>query len=908
MTGRPQLTRVLGTLAVLPLLVVLVATAGAAPKHHPAHHSRGSGSGRRHKGGADPLDPGKPIALGIGYRPQVLVDEAGVAHITYASPSEQVGPETAHKYTAGWDNYCRLPRGAHGCADHERFDAPIQYAPGGIKGLEVTNPFFGNSPGADQDIGEGALPLATGDQLSILAHRPGNKVAVPEGKEGLSEDVNFLWTSDDGGDKFTGPGLTSTLDYYGGAVAYGNPSSIGIFGSTGELIGDEKTGDHVFFQQVRAGTFAPASARVDLGVGKFDLLARRQIAADGDRPVVAFDDLRDVFVREYKGKGDIDEAKNWSTSKFPGFGPSITSGPHGTWLTYYPTVHNLTGGFPKALVVKLVDGHPAGPRVPVFPDFTQGAEDQLAEAADGELFAAWVQKGKQEEDNRYVMMSTSRDGRHWSKPRSLYDAGPKDGAAGLQIGVGPDGGGVAVFVHGGNGDKVTETKLRDLFGIGGLVTAVPFGARGSTGKKGLGTAGTTDSGCLDVRFGAFHAHVDSGCFLQVATKKDPKGDASIAYGGVHVNGLEIHPDAPGTAILIDAAAHTIESVGGKVSILMQHPGIPDVKLWDGVLHADLGKKDNAGDPLFSLPMASYQANVLGFESLGTPVVVLGKESVTIPVALKLPAYLGVTGSATLAANMSEGLVRPSLHITIPDIARPGLALRGGAIDWAGPEQQWAGTATLEVPPGAGPAGLDVGTQIAFDHGDFASGSFTSAPYPGTPVWRNAYLASLSAGFDIHPPGSLTGNAVLGAVAHGAGVYSLQATGALTTAFGTPTTMNVVGSGAIYGVPLTSAHATFTTAGTFHETGILGYEGGGLKIGGTVDANTNLAAGTTSGTIAGEFTFLGQGVSQSLPFNDTGFGYCKDVGPVSSGFVFKWSGGVSVHATGCDSALGESGTG
>ena len=153
---------------------------------------------------------------------------------------------------------------------------------------------------------------------------------------GTSEDVNFLWTSDDGGKKFTGPGLTSTMDYYGGAVAYGSPASIGIFGTTGELIREPKTLGHVFFQEARAGSFAPAGARVDLGRGKNDLLARRQIVADGDRPLVAFDDLKDVFVREYKGKGDIDDAANWTTSKFPGQDPSLASGPHGAWLTYHP--------------------------------------------------------------------------------------------------------------------------------------------------------------------------------------------------------------------------------------------------------------------------------------------------------------------------------------------------------------------------------------------------------------------------------------------------------------------------------------------------------------------------------------------------------------------------------------------
>ena len=109
-----------------------------------------------------------------------------------------------------------------------------------------------------------------------------------------------------------------------------------------------------------------------------------------------------------------------------------------------------------------------------------------------------------------------------------------------------------------------------------------------------------------------------------------------------MNGLEIRPDAPGTAIVIDDATHTIESTGGNVSVLLQHPGIPDVTLWDGPLKADLGKADNVGDPLFTLPMTSFHANVLGFEVLGTPTVTLGTESVSIPVSLKMPGYLGVT--------------------------------------------------------------------------------------------------------------------------------------------------------------------------------------------------------------------------------------------------------------------------
>jgi hypothetical protein len=892
MSVRATSGKLLGPLVVLAVLLASLggAAAAAAPQHH-----RGKGA-RHHHGGKSGLNPGKPIHIAFGYRPQVLVDDAGVAHITYASPAVEHGPAGEHTYTAGWDNYCRLARGAGKCAGHTRLDAPIAYPKPG-----ETGPFFENSPGRNQDIGEGAIPLATGNQLAILGHRPGNVVEVPGG---TSEDVNYLWTSDDGGKQFTGPGLTSTMDYYGGAAAYGDPASIGLFGTTGELLQDSKTAGHVFFQEARAGTFAPEGARVDLGPGHDDLLARRQIVADGDRPLVAFDDLKDVFVREYRGKGNIDNAASWTTSKFPGTDPSLASGPHGTWLTYYPPGNFLAGHVPGAVVVKLVDGRRSGPSTPVFPSQLEGDEDQLAEAADGELFAGWVQEDGQDDEYRHLMVSTSSDGRHWSEPRQLFDAGPGDGVEGLQIGVGPDGGGVAVFVHGGTGKKV---NVGTLFGIGGQVTAVPFGARGSTGKKGLGGGSPGNAGCLDIRFGAVHAHVDSGCFLRIVDKAHPNG-ASIAYGGVHVNGLEVRPDSPGAAIVIDAGTHTIESTGGTASILLQHPGIPDVKIWDGTLHAALGKKDEPGDPLFALPMTDFHANVLGFEALGTPSAVIGDESVAIPLSLKLPSYLGVAGSATLAASMAEGLERPSLHIAIPDLIFPGLELRGASIDWTGPEQQWVGTGELEMQPGAGAAGLDVhGAQVAFDHGEFTSGGFTAAPDPGTPIYHNAYLANLDAALDLHPPHSLTGNAEIGAVAHGGGLYSLQATGPLKTEFGNPSTMNVEGEGAIYGVPLNHAHATFTTAGTFHETGTLGLEESGLTIGGTVDANTDLATGTTAGVIAGGFSFAGQSVEQSLPFNDTGFGYCKDIGVASAGFLFEWTGGIQVFLTGCEEALASSGT-
>ncbi|MFZ0044000.1 MAG: hypothetical protein WAK93_22005, partial [Solirubrobacteraceae bacterium] len=564
-----------------------------------------------------------------------------------------------------------------------------------------------------------------------------------------------------------------------------------------------------------------------------------------------------------------------------------------------------------AVVVKLVNGQRSGPEMGIFPEILNSQDNQLAEDANGGLVAAYESKPANGQTFNRLFIRTSRNGRHWTAPREIYHVGSHDGIAGLETALAPDGGGVAVFVHG----SIHDGNELGAFSIGGQIVAVPFGRSGSTGQKGLGqlSAGTTpgEAGCLDVRFGAVHAHVDSGCFLR--DPDDPTGSAAIAYGGVHVNGLELRPDAPGTAIVIDPRKHTIDSVHGTVSILLQHPGVPDIKIWDGTLHAYLGSHDNPGDLLFPLPMSGFHANVLGFEALGTPDVILGKESVTIPVALQLPAYLGVTGSATLAANSTDDLEPASLHMTIPDMIFPGLEASHASIDWDGPAQQWSGTTELQTQPGAGASGLDVdGARIAFDHGEFTSGGFTAAPYPGTPIHSNADLTDFDAAVDLHPPRSFSGQAEMGANPKGDHTYALEATGTFHVDFGNPSTMTVSGDGSLYGLlPLTNAVATFTTDGDFSEAGQLGFDGFGVTLAGRVDAAAALGAGTVSGQLDGEFSVFGITIaSKVIPFNDSGFGACQSegVGPasVSAGFIFRFNGPPTVSLTDCDSDLASAG--
>jgi hypothetical protein len=66
-------------------------------------------------------------------------------------------------------------------------------------------------------------------------------------------------------------------------------------------------------------------------------------------------------------------------------------------------------------------------------------------------------------------------------------------------------------------------------------------------------------------------------------------------------------------------------------------------------------------------------------------------------------------------------------------------------------------------------------------------------------------------------------------------------------------MTVTGDGTIEGVPLTSARATFSTDGQFHQSGQIGLDAFGIDVHGAVDATAALDAGSIAGQITGSFS-------------------------------------------------------
>ncbi len=273
------------------------------------------------------------------------------------------------------------------------------------------------------------------------------------------------------------------------------------------------------------------------------------------------------------------------------------------------------------------------------------------------------------------MLSTSTDGRHWSKPQQLYRRGPPRR-------------------HLRAADR-RRPRRRRRRGLRPRRHRQEGQRRHAVRDRRAGDRGAVRPARLDREEGPRHPKLRQRGLprhplrrrprprrlrLLPAARRQERTRAATPRSPTAAStstASRCAPTRPARAIVIDDAAHTIESVGGNASILLEHPGIPTIKLWDGPLKAALGKADNVGDPLFSMPMTTFHGDVLGFEALGTPVAVLGTESVSIPLSLKMPSYLGVTGSATLAANMAEGLQRPSLHIAIPDVVLTGVELRGG---------------------------------------------------------------------------------------------------------------------------------------------------------------------------------------------------------------------------------------
>jgi hypothetical protein len=836
------------TLGALALALAPPAALAAGGYHSPGY------KGTKKLPKVTPVPPPPPAILGPGSLPHVLVDAAGTGHIAWTA-----GGQT----TESVFRYCRLPRGQRTCAASSSLIPPDN------------DSASGNGPQTDIDF-EGPIPLSIGNELLVLDHRCCNSVPLPDGSS--SSDVNFLYTSEDGGATFTGPGIVGTQTPSGNAIVYGgNSPAIGV-------ISDTETGG-TFFQ----GSSAFTEATANLGnLGPNEAYDGR-LALDGTRPVAAFTDLSGrIFIREYTGTGDVNDVANWSVSQTQGYNARLVGGTKGVWLAYQT---GLTSG---AWMVRPVSGGVAtGTPVQVVPAGTDTGYFTFDEGPSGELIAGWVNRDVTDNE---IHIRTSTNGVQWTADSVLAASGSDSH---LAVAAAPDGGGYAVFQQ-----STTSGEAQ--------IAVAPFGTHKANGKKGLGNLDGEGAGglggdayasasCTDVHFGVIDALAEEGCFLR--DPAHPNSGAAVTGGEIRLNGLEVIPD-PGVNIVIDPRQHTIDTTG-SVSVNLRAPGIGDITLYHGELHISLpGKLAGLGQTLFDFDTSKFAAVLEGFPIEGKIDVQLAKDAVKIPISLKLPPYMGgISGAATLLADNTNGLQLTSLHIGVDDLVLGALEVKQLSITYTESGDVWKGSAKLNIPAGTPYFGIDV--MVEFDHGDFTMGSFSVfLPFPGVPIFTDAYLAGFGGGFDIHPPKKkFFGSVTVGAIPLDPPNYAITVKGTVSITFvdNGPVILEVDGVGAVHGFEIANAKLVFQTNGYFEVDGGVDIDLDVAELKASVSAFVDLPGKEFSSQIQGELLVFDHDIaSADAVISSTGAAACGEAVGFHMGFGYHWGGSAELIGPGLGS--------
>ncbi len=828
-------------MGVAAALFIVAVPGAASARKAPSYHSPGyKGKTTLPRVVATPLPS---ITLGTGKYPNLLVDDAGTARIVYAQDGGTTSADTIA--------YCALQRGQKQCAQSTGVPNPQEPEGGGD--------FAGNFPAGNHDF-DGPVPLAIGNQLFLVDRRFPDGFTTPDGS--TSESNLFLWSSDDGGATITGPGNIGDNELSGGATVYGgtaNPS-IGTISRT-------ETGG-TFFQGVGAGQYTRSKAQ--LGTG--DQAYYGALATDGNLPIATFADLSgNVFLREWSGQGDVNDASTWSQSSFPGYSPQIIAGAAGVFVLYRDSSINSSNVF----IRRVSGGTASGAAVKLASAVEQPI---VSESPSGLISLAYV-------DPKGVEVRSSTDGVHFT-PQQLTAAIPSGHEVGhLVTGATGDGGGFVSFVKDPTGAE----------GIGSIVASA-FGTQQATGKGGLGSLPgggigspvgdqLATSTCTTAKFGVVTAQIKAGCFLH--DPSNPRLDVSL--GEVDINGLSIIPDA-GVKIGIDPGQHTIDT-SGSVSVVLKGPGI-NVTIWHGEIHAKIPVAVPGAD-LFDFHELA-PPDVAGFPVSGDVDVKLSGGGVQVPISLKLPGYFGgVTGSATLEATLSGGLQLSSLEFKIGDANFGALELKNVDVSYTLQGNVWKGTGTVNVP--AGGSALSLSIAVEFDNGNFTSGSFdVGLPYPGVPIDLNdtppqLYLTHGGLGLGLNPV-SLSGTVGFGLSplsAPGAGsthdyIFSLD--GKLTAAFGNPVTITVNATGFLYQLKVADSTLVYKIPDQVSLVGTVGYDLGVVSYDGSlsaiVDPKNNKFGGSIKAGLTLHLSALGviPGIpsdvtipTQAIAINNSGFG-------------------------------------
>jgi hypothetical protein len=791
-----------------------------------------------------PQQPPTPARLGDGSNPQVLVDQAGTAHITWRVNGGGGRPDLVA--------YCRLKRGAAACDN-----------PPATRGLFPDQP--GGDPRADTETTTPRV-LSSGDDLMILTHRYPNVVRTPDGA--FSARNTYLFLSSDGGNSFPDPAEVGTEELSGQPAVFGEPGDTRI-----GLIGDTETGG-AFFQSIAPGRFS--RARASLGHdGIFS-----SAAPVGSSVMVAYTDISGQvsYLRTWSGRGDPNDAANWSLQTVPGAARKLAYGPAGVFLL-------LSDSDGRWFVRRVAPGT-IGP--PMIVDQADRGIGDLFEDPSGKLFAtlrAFTDQGL-----LLFFRSSTDGGRTWGPRQSLFLATDGTATEG-HLSATFDGGGVAVIQHfGGNA------------GRGGTdpIYAVRVGPQGPTGRPGLGglAGGAADPGvietCKKVEFAPVSIQAPEGCLLGVQGQPGTK----VSEGTLRLNGLEIVPD-PGVKIILNARTRTIDTTG-IVEVRLSAPSMSPIVLARGVLHLKIPKATSASAAVSSgcagskaFDLDGSRAVVKGFPIGGSIDVYLSGESSCIPVSLGLPtAFGGVRGQAILRADNQHGLHLDSLRIDVDQAFIGPLLLQKLLITYDASKDEWFGSVDLQLPPQ--PGGIKFGADVLFRDGKFEQGNLRgSPPYPGIALdpFAVSYATQLRATFAIAPV-TIGGGMTFGILPLPPDGYFFTVDANATVAFTDPVRLDFNGSGSLFGrFRVAELNGFINTNAQAMVSASTGLDVGVASVKGKFDAFVDGRAKVFNATLSGQVCVLWCGDGKAV-LSTKGAAACAGVvsvlgDDIAVGFGYRW---------------------
>lgn len=760
-----------------------------------------------------PKPPAPTVLAAAGTFPDVVVDEAGTAHIVW---NENRGD------AADVVLYCRLKRGARAC---DGSPTELKWD----KGYDVGD-------GPQYNVGGPPKIVRVGDQLVVLSYRYPTIGVKPDGS---SSSTTVAWSSGDGGTSWTTQAAVVGRNALGQVVSVDTGQDVTILNFGVDPLCSAPGPASACLQAFSSAQYNGASGNLTTGPDQnYD--PNLTLDAQG-RPVISVSDLaRRTIVRRWQGTGSPQDPAQWTApSVFGADQVSLSGGPAGVFMMAKPAA-----GYGPYSVTRLQEGaggYTAGPAAAISPA-ADSVLGRLHQDPSGRLIAAWEQ--------RRVGLQLRATGGAAGTTAAFAPAttlAPGDDNGQIALGAAGDGGGFAVFNHTGgiNGE--------------GQILASGVGAQGPTGRPGIagvpagpgvtaGGAGTNGS-CQQLGFGSFTIDA-AGCIL-----KGKGADAQNYVASTEINlwGLRIVPDA-GVKIVINPKTFELNTTGGVRVIVSAPQPVGDVVLYHGVLKRDL-RAVLPGTTLFEFPSGDFKANLLGFDISANIKVRLEKDGVHIPVDLKLPPAFGnFTGHAELVADRTRGLHVDSLHVHLGPIPLGALLINSVDIDYQGAGDVWTGAGAMTVPAGGR---LDIMARFAM--GDFEQATFTFKPGTPIPIGPFVYLLDFGGGFGVKPAVVINANATLGVGAAVNGESPVKVHGDFTMTFPKlgPADFRLKGTVALFFLQVGDGSLDFQSDGYAAFRGHSGVTFGPLSVNADVDGFVDAPTGKYGASVKGQVSLCAE---------------------------------------------------